>query len=526
MSRHAADAELPPTAADDETRSPARDDEGANGTPRAAGDAAVGRATDPAADAYRAERAAHWDRVACAMRDRRRAFGGTYHRRLEQVYGLLVPPGQRVLEIGCGDGSLLASLRPSVGVGVDLSPEMVGLAAERHPAPSLRFIAADAHALDLGGETFDTIVLSDVVNDLWDVQAVLERLAPLCTPDTRVILNFYSHLWQWPLALAQRLGMARPTLLQNWLTVPDLNNLLHLGGYEPLRHWQEVLWPVPTPGVQQLMNKVLVRFPPFSWGAMTNFLVARPARGRRVAAGERPPRVSVIVPARNESGNVEAIFDRVPEMGSGTELLFVEGNSTDDTRAAIRRGLDARPGRDARLLVQTGRGKGDAVRLGFAEASGEILMILDADLTVPPEDLPRFVEALASNKGEFVNGVRLVYPMEKRAMRLLNLAGNKFFSAAFSWLLGQPVKDTLCGTKVLWKRDYERIAANRAYFGDFDPFGDFDLLFGAAKLNLKIVDLPVRYRERTYGETNIHRWRHGWLLIKMVAFASTRMKFV
>ena len=153
-------------------------------------------------------------------------------------------------------------------------------------------------------------------------------------------------------------------------------------------------------------------------------------------------------------------------------------------------------------------------------------MILDADLTVAPEDLPRFYEVLYSGKGEFVNGVRLVYPMEKEAMRLLNLIGNKFFSLAFSWLLGQSIKDTLCGTKVLWKADYRMISANRAHFGDFDPFGDFDLLFGAARLNLKIVDLPIRYRERTYGTTNIQRWKHGWLLAKMVLFAAGRIKFV
>ena len=152
-------------------------------------------------------------------------------------------------------------------------------------------------------------------------------------------------------------------------------------------------------------------------------------------------------------------------------------------------------------------------------------MILDADLTVPPEDLPRFYEALVSGKGEFINGVRLVYPMEKEAMRTLNFLGNKFFSLAFSWLLGQPIKDTLCGTKVLWKQDYERIAANRSYFGDFDPFGDYDLIFGAAKLNLKIIDLPIRYRERTYGSTNISRWKHGLLLMRMVAFAARRIKF-
>jgi len=235
--------------------------------------------------------------------------------------------------------------------------------------------------------------------------------------------------------------------------------------------------------------------------------------------------VSVIVPARNEAGNIEDIFARTPEMGHGTELVFVEGHSRDDTYTAIERAIAKYPKRRCKLLKQTGKGKGDAVRLGFANASGDILMILDADLTVPPEDLPRFYEVLVSGKGEFVNGVRLVYPMEGQAMRFLNIVGNKFFSLAFSWLLGQPIKDTLCGTKALWKRDYDSIADNRAYFGDFDPFGDFDLLFGAARLNLKIIDLPIRYRERTYGETNIHRWQHGWLLLKMVWFAVRRIKF-
>jgi glycosyltransferase involved in cell wall biosynthesis len=213
-------------------------------------------------------------------------------------------------------------------------------------------------------------------------------------------------------------------------------------------------------------------------------------------------------------------------MGRGTELVFVEGHSTDDTYVTIEREIACRPDRQCQLLRQTGKGKGDAVRLGFEPARGDVLMILDADLTVAPEDLPRFLDALCSGKGEFINGVRLVYPMQKQAMRFFNLLGNKFFSLAFSWLLGQSIKDTLCGTKVVSAADYQRIAAQRAYFGDFDPFGDFDLLFGAARLNLKIVDLPIRYRERTYGTTNIQRWRHGWLLLQMVLFAARRIKFI
>jgi glycosyltransferase involved in cell wall biosynthesis len=236
--------------------------------------------------------------------------------------------------------------------------------------------------------------------------------------------------------------------------------------------------------------------------------------------------VSVIVPARNEAGNVPEIFERVPDMAGGTEIVFVEGHSGDDTRAAIELGIAANPRRLASLHVQTGKGKGDAVRMGFAAATGDILMILDADLTMPPEELPKFYDVLASGRAEFANGVRLVYPMDEEAMQFLNLCANKAFGLIFTWLLGQPVKDTLCGTKVLSRAHYEQVAANRAYFGDFDPFGDFDLLFGAAKLNLKIADVPIRYKERTYGTTNIQRWSHGWLLLRMVLFAARKLKFV
>ena len=301
--------------------------------------------------------------------------------------------------------------------------------------------------------------------------------------------------------------------------------MLYLSGFEMIRRWQEVLFPLRIPAVDSFFNKYLVKIAPFRMAALTNFLIARPSWQRKVA-GDRKPLVSVVVPARNEAGNIENVFRRVPEMGAGTELIFVEGHSTDDTYAVIERSAANYPDRRVKILRQTGRGKGDAVRAGFAEAEGDILMILDADLTVAPEDLPRFYEALRSGKGEFVNGVRLVYPMEAQAMRFFNLIGNKFFAGAFSWLLGQTIKDTLCGTKVLSRQNYELIARNRGYFGEFDPFGDFDLIFGAAKLNLKIVDVPIRYAERTYGETNIARWRHGWLLIRMVMFACTRIKFV
>lgn len=488
---------------------------------------------DPAYLKYQQDRSEHWDRAA-AWRKARKGLGGAYHHRLLEIYRFLVPPGKRILEIGCAEGKLLAALEPSYGVGVDFSNGMIAAAQERYPQNEyshLRFIQADAHTLCSGGcfdgeEPFDFIIFSDTLNELWDVQAALDQAALLSHPGTRLIFNFYSRLWELPLKAARGLNLATPELHQNWLTREDVANLLYLSGFEPIRAWNEVLWPVWTPLLGPFLNRFAAKLPGLRHLTLTNFMLARPSQheARTQPAGE--PVVTVLVPARNEAGNVPAIFERVPEMGAGTELLFVEGNSSDNTYDAIQEAILAHPERRARLIKQPGKGKGDAVRAGFACASGEVLMILDADLTVPPEDLPRFYDALISGKGDFINGVRLVYPMEKEAMRFLNFLGNKFFSLMFSWLLGQPVKDTLCGTKVVWKKDYEEIVANRAYFGDFDPFGDFDLLFGAARLNLKIVDLPIRYRERTYGTTNIQRWKHGWLLLKMVVFAARRLKFI
>jgi SAM-dependent methyltransferase len=474
------------------------------------------------AAAYRAARIAHWNALAGSVAGDR-GPARSYHARVETIYRFLVRPGLRVLEVGCGRGDLLAALAPAEGVGVDFSAAMIEAARKKHP--HLHFIVGDGHC-DLGGlrPPFDVIVLSDLLHDAWDVQSLLSGLQRLCHRHTRVIINFYSRAWELPLALAARLGLARPVLRQNWLTVADVTALLYLSNFRVIRSWQEVLCPLPIPLFAALCNRILVRF----WGvrhlALSNFLVARPVL---TAPVEAPPlRVSVVVPARNEAGNVQDIFARTPEMGAGTELILVEGHSSDDTRSAIERAIAKHPQRSARLLPQVGTGKGSAVRQGFAAATGDILMILDADLAVPPEDLPRFFDALTTGKGEFVNGVRLTYPMEEGAMRLANLVGNKFFSITFSWLLGQPIKDTLCGTKVLRRESYEAIAANRDYFGNFDPFGDFDLLFGAAKLGLEIVELPVRYRERTYGTTNIQRWRHGWLLLKMCVFAAWRIKFV
>jgi ubiquinone/menaquinone biosynthesis C-methylase UbiE len=468
--------------------------------------------------AYTDERRRYWTNFAKTLPHWERSRA-RYQQRLVEIYSSLIPKGMRVLEVGCGRGDLLAGLKPSYGVGVDFCNALLDLGRQRHP--DLNFVEADAHTFDLG-ETFDYIICTDLVNDLWDIQCVMQRIARHCHPGTRVILNAYSRLWEIPRRIAEAAGITKRLLTQNWVVVEDLSNLLYLSNLELIRHTQEILWPFWTPGLNALANRYLVKLTPFRWLAMSNILIARP----QSTPAWPEPVVTVVVPARNEEGNIPHIIDRVPQMGAGTELIFVEGNSTDDTWGAIQRELARRPRLLAKAFKQSGKGKGDAVRKGFQEAGGEVLMILDADLTVAPEDLPRFYEAWRSGHAEFVNGVRLVYPMEDRAMRFFNHIGNKFFSLAFSWLLGQNIKDSLCGTKVLSKQHYQMIAANRSYFGEIDPFGDFDLLFGAAKYNLKIVDLPVRYQERVWGETNIRRWSHGMLLLRMIVKATKKLKFV
>jgi len=471
---------------------------------------------------YQGKRISHWDKVV-EQKENPERIGAFYQRLLHYYYKFLVPSGKRVLELGCGLGDLLAALEPSFGVGVDFSGRMIERASKKYP--HLSFIKADAHEIEIK-EPFDTIILSDLVNDLWDVQSVFQKIRKNTHPGTRVILNFYNNLWRIPLGFVKYLGLGCDVLEQNWFSPHDIVNLLELTDFEVINVNSRILFPIKIPFFSAMANRYLVNILPFQWLALTNFIVTKPKSTADETIKRQPKTVSIIVAARNESGNIENILKRVPNMGDGTEIIFVEGHSSDNTYGTIEEKIKWLPDKKCRLFRQPGKGKGDAVRLGFEKAEGDILMILDADLTVPPEDLPRFVEALIFGKGEFINGVRLVYPMEEEAMRFFNILGNKFFSLAFSWLLGQPIKDTLCGTKVLYKQDYESIAINRQYFGEFDPFGDFDLLFGAAKLNLKIVEIPLRYRKREYGDTNISRWRHGWLLLKMVIFAARRIKFI
>ena len=434
----------------------------------------------------------------------------------------LIPKGVRVLDLGCGNGDLLAELEPSYGLGIDISPAMIDRAKRLYP--NLSFVVGDIEdetIIDGIDGPFDYIVLSDTIGMLDDIETALRQLQPLCGPDTRVIIAYYSQLWEPLLKVAEWVGLKMPQPPTNYLNTTDFLNILDLADFEPIKMDYRQLVPRRLLGLGTLINRFIAPMPGIRRLCLRTYVVARSLTAKRPAQLS----ASIVIPCRNERGNIETAIKRLPAFGKAQEIIYVEGNSSDGTYEECLRVKEAYAAtHDIKVLKQDGRGKGDAVRKAFANASGDVLMILDADLTMPPEALPKFHAAIESGKADFVNGTRLVYPMDDEAMRPLNFVANRFFAGVFSYLVNQRFSDTLCGTKVLTRTHYEAIARGRDYFGDFDPFGDFDLIFGAAKQNLKIVEVPVHYGARVYGETQISRFRDGWLLLRMVGFAFMKLK--
>ena len=434
----------------------------------------------------------------------------------------VVPEGSRVLVLGCGDGKILDALAPAYGVGIEVSPSVVERARQAYPR--FTFMVGDVDNLSQpipDEKPFDFVIMPDTIGLLDDVQNALEQLHPYFSENTRLVISYYSHLWEPLIWLAERLSLKSRQPEVNYLSSVNFANLLKLADFEQVKEEWRILVPYRMLGLGTFVNRYLATLPFIRRLCLRRYFIARSLR----KAARRDLSATVVVPCRNERGNIENAIRRMPRFCDRLEVVFVEGNSSDGTFAECERVRDAYAGQwDIKVYKQTGKGKGDAVRVGFDKATGDVLIILDADLTVPPEEMPKFYEAIASGKGEFINGSRLVYPKEKGAMRFLNATANRFFAAIFSFLLNERFTDTLCGTKVLTRSGYQRIVANRSYFGDFDPFGDFDLIFGAAKQNMAFLEIPVRYYAREYGSTQIARFRDGWLLLKMVVVSWRRLK--
>lgn len=365
------------------------------------------------------------------------------------------------------------------------------------------------------------VVLDHTLSYTEDVQTFVWSLSKRTNENSRIIVLSFNFLWKPILNLASYLKLRkRDSKEPNWLDKNDIKNIFYLAGFEEIKSGNRFIFPIDLGYISKFINRYITQLPIINKLCLTSYQIFRKVPKAKKCS------VSIIIPARNEEGNIKMILKKIPRISNKMEVIFIEGHSKDNTFAAIKNEIKNYQGwLKTRLLKQKGIGKSDAVRLGLAKAKNEMLIIFDADLSVHPIDIKKFYNALSSGKTELANGSRLIYPLEKQAMATLNIFGNKMFSTIFSYLLGQPIKDTLCGTKAILKKHYELILKGRNYFGDFDPFGDYDLLFGASRLNLKITDIPVRYHERVYGKTNISRFSHGLLLLKMTLVAARKIKF-
>jgi len=469
----------------------------------------------------------HFDRMAPARSSWIKKAKGFYSEDIRSMKEY-IPKNSKILEIGCGNGNLLAALEPSIGVGIDISKGMIAEAKNKYD--NIDFIEADienTNILKKINQLFDFIIISDTIGYLNDIENTFNELHKVCSADTRIIVSYYSPFWEPILNIAARLKFKMPELPKLLLNEVDISELINSSDFETVKKQKKIIYPFTFFGLGRFINRFFSCLPILSYFCIRSYVIAR---SLKAASLDLPSSASVIIPCRNEKGNIRNALDRLPLFTKDIEIIFVEGHSKDGTweevQKVIRDKSFIKKGFKMKAIQQKGLGKADAVFQAFSIATNDVLIILDGDLTVPPEDIPKFWKKISRGEAEYVNGSRLVYHMENEAMRLLNYIANKIFAVLFTWLLGQRFTDTLCGTKVIRKRHFDKACERNKELGNFDPFGDFFIIFGASRLNLKILEVPIRYRAREYGETQISRFSHGFLLIKMVVFAFFKLKAI
>ena len=442
-----------------------------------------------------------------------------YHKSVLKHFRMWIPENSKVLELGCGTGDLIGQLRPKLGVGIDISDEMIKQAKEKYPG--INFFCDDAESFEIN-EIFDYIIISGIVGMVDNIQILLGRIKKWVSPDTRVFVDFYNPMWYPFIKFGEKIGLKMPEMIKNWLSVDDIENFLYISGYQVIKRKYLMFFPKNIPLITYILNKFIGNLPFIRRFSLSSVVITRPL----VPWPDKEIKsCSVVITCRDEEGNIEGLVTRIPKMGWNTEIIFVEGHSKDNTVAKINEMIKKYPDKDIRMLKQKGIGQGDAFRYGYDEAKGDFVIWLEADLTTPPEEAKLLWDAYINNIGEYVNGSRFIYKMEKNAMPLLNFLGNRFFGVLFTSLLKQRFTDTLCGFKGISKKNYVKIRQQIDFFGDFDPFGDFELIFGAIKNNLKVAEIPVHYKPRQYGESKAYGksffsfMKHGFLLVRMSIIA-------
>jgi len=448
-----------------------------------------------------------------------------YHSQLLAYYQFIIPKGSKILQLGCEIGNLIGKLEPSYGMGVDVSDQMINIAKQKYPDIHFRCENIEEFLIE---EKFDYIILSGTLGCIENIQALLQRILKMANSETRIIINHYNALWEPILRVGEILKWKMPEIIFNWLSIDDIENFLYISGYQVVRRDFLLLFPVHIPILSRILNRIIGKLPIIRRLTSTHCIVARP---------NMPPdnvddlTSSVILTCRDEEENIQGLVEGIPQMGKHTEIIFVEGHSQDNTVGKIKEMQNKYPDKDIKLLKQKGIGQRDAFAMGFDHAKGDLLCWLEADLTIPPQEIELFWKAYITGKGEYINGSRFIYKMQKDSMPLLNILGNRFFGNVFTMILKQRITDTLCGYKAISRKGYEKVCKQKDYFGDFDPFGDFELILGASKICLKFAEVPVHYRPRSYGSSKAYGksfngfLKHAWLLIRMswIAFIKFRI---
>ena len=448
-----------------------------------------------------------------------------FHNEDLRVIKEIIPIDSNVLEIGCGNGNLIGNLDVRQSIGIDISDKLIDSAMNKFSR--VKFFCSDIISFRkkfISPTKFDFIIISDTIGYFNDIQKTLESIHDFCKPETRIVISYFSPIWQPILSLAEKIGLKMPDLNPPLFASSDLKNFVEVSGYQTIKLEKKIILPLKLFGIERIVNRFIANLPIINHLCLRQYLICR---SLKVIKKNQFKSASIIIPCRNEFGNIRAGLKRIESFCKKMEVIFVEGNSSDDTWNEIKKVMKEDEFKKKnfiiRALKQEGSGKKNAVFKGFDNAKYEVLMILDGDLTVKPEELSKFWDKISSGEAEFINGTRLIYPMEDNAMRFLNYIANKIFSYLFSWILGQRYTDTLCGTKIISKKNYLRAKSFTKDLEKLDPFGDFFFIFSSLRLNLKMIEIPVRYKARKYGETQISRFRDGFKLIKM--FFITFFKF-
>jgi len=435
-----------------------------------------------------------------------------YHKRIRKVFSFIIPPNKKILFFGSYDGKILASLRPKMGIGIEVERKIFKIAKKRHLKLKFLNISYDSY---IPKEKFDYIILNSTLGQTTDMLRVLKNIFRACCPSTKILIYQHNYLWEGILNFAEKLSLKRKEGVQNWLSINDVKTYLEGANFQVTRIFRRTIFPLNFFGLGKVLNFIGALIPFFDFFKLDQFIIARPEP--HLFPKSLPKSLTICITVRNEKGNIEKIIKSIPKICNQQEILFVEGHSTDGTKEEILKIKKKYSHKNVRVIGQPGIGQGDAIRVGFKAAKGEIIIIYEGDNTADPKDLQYFYKAMKSGKYEFIEGSRFVYPINNQTMPIINQLGNTFFAKWFSFFLGHRTTDVLCGIKSILKRDFNLIYKRWGFLGFEDPFGDFELIYGATRMGLKFGEIPTRYYSRTYGETKTRPFTHGLYLLKMAA---------